>query len=187
MEGKTATVDTIYPVGSIYITTSNVNPSELFPGTEWERYSEGRTIVGHDGTNYVTNDMSKGSGGISTVTLSDSNLPSHSHNLVYAKANSISGSTAITVAQMPSHSHTATVRTSIIGQGGVTNYTIDGGGQTLLNNIALIGNTGGNQGHTHTIGMTNTTATTSTCNNCNGSSFSVQNPYVVVYMWKRTK
>lgn len=37
--------ETIYPVGSIYITTSNDNPSVLFGG-RWEAYGQGKVLVG---------------------------------------------------------------------------------------------------------------------------------------------
>jgi hypothetical protein len=39
----------IYPIGSIYITTSTNNPGSYMPGTTWEQYSKGRTIVGSGG------------------------------------------------------------------------------------------------------------------------------------------
>ena len=37
--------DVIYPVGSIYITVSNVSPAILFGGT-WTRFAQGRCIFG---------------------------------------------------------------------------------------------------------------------------------------------
>ena len=35
-------------------------------------------------------------------------------------------------------------------------------------------------------GQTTTSSNTTTCTNCSGASFSVQDPYTVVYMYKRT-
>lgn len=43
----------VYPIGSIYITTNNVDPSQLFGGT-WERISEGRTLFGAGTLNGIT-------------------------------------------------------------------------------------------------------------------------------------
>ncbi len=40
-------IDLIYPIGSIYLTTSTVNPSTLFGGT-WVRWGNGRVPVGVD-------------------------------------------------------------------------------------------------------------------------------------------
>ena len=37
--------DMLYPVGSIYISVSSTNPSELFGGT-WISFGEGRTLLG---------------------------------------------------------------------------------------------------------------------------------------------
>lgn len=37
--------DEIYPVGSIYLSVNNVNPSTLFGGT-WERWGDGKCILG---------------------------------------------------------------------------------------------------------------------------------------------
>lgn len=47
--GSGASVDQIYPIGSIYISASaTVNPNEVFLGTSWERFATGRTLVGVD-------------------------------------------------------------------------------------------------------------------------------------------
>lgn len=43
----TKLLDTVYPVGSIYITTSNTSPAS-FLGGSWERYAKGRTLIGVD-------------------------------------------------------------------------------------------------------------------------------------------
>lgn len=42
-------LNSIYPVGSVYITTADGNPSTLmnWPGSTWERFSEGRTLLGY--------------------------------------------------------------------------------------------------------------------------------------------
>ena len=42
-------VNMVYPVGSIYISASaTVDPNILFTGTKWERFANGRTLVGVD-------------------------------------------------------------------------------------------------------------------------------------------
>lgn len=39
-------VDMIYPIGTVYLTMDGKDPKELFPGTKWERISEGKFLVG---------------------------------------------------------------------------------------------------------------------------------------------
>lgn len=45
IEARRTDLDSIYPVGSIYISTSSVNPAEFLGGT-WFPIGEGRTLVG---------------------------------------------------------------------------------------------------------------------------------------------
>ena len=72
----------MYPVGSIYITTNEQNPSEYIGG-EWESYGEGRTIVGA-GTGTDENNVKKvfevnQTGGEYQHTLTVNEMPSHNH------------------------------------------------------------------------------------------------------------
>ena len=71
-----------YPIGSIYITTNEQNPSEYIGG-EWESYGEGRTIVGA-GTGTDENNVKKvfevnQTGGEYQHTLTVNEMPSHNH------------------------------------------------------------------------------------------------------------
>ena len=78
-------IDKIYPVGSIYISTSIASTSDVakkFGGT-WESYGSGRTIIGA-GTGVDSNNLSKNfkvneTGGEYTHTLSINEMPSHTH------------------------------------------------------------------------------------------------------------
>lgn len=54
-------IDMIYPIGSIYMTTSTVSPAVLFGGT-WERI-KGRCIVGVDENDTDFGTVSKTGGG----------------------------------------------------------------------------------------------------------------------------
>lgn len=76
---KELTFDDVYPVGSIYLSVNNVNPSTLFGGT-WEQIKD-KFLLGAGDT------YSSGStGGESTHTLTINEMPSHSHkyNLAYS-------------------------------------------------------------------------------------------------------
>ena len=71
--------DKTYPVGSIYISTSGTNPSTIYGGT-WERYGQGKTLVGLNEGEPEFNTINK-TGGEKTHTLTINEMPSHNHNL----------------------------------------------------------------------------------------------------------
>ena len=191
---KKEIIDTIYPVGSIYISTTDSTVEAVvarFGGT-WEKYSSGRTLVGDDGTNYITNNSTKGSGGSKTVTLSTTNLPNHTHT---------TPSTSLTnglAAEGGAHYHTTRM---FLDQSGFSyeipagySYYLSASGTMKFNsstsilnanqwNIGYTNNTGA---HTHTVTGTIPSMTTNSCTNCTSTPINVQDPYTVVYMYKRT-
>lgn len=67
-----------YPIGTIYISSDATDPSELFGGT-WEKYGQGRTLIG-EGTSDKTFTAGE-TGGESVHTLTVEEMPSHSHNI----------------------------------------------------------------------------------------------------------
>lgn len=69
----------IFPVGSIYISVTNTNPSSFLGGT-WVAFGQGRTLVGVDTSQSEFNTVQK-TGGAKTVTLTTSQIPSHTHSL----------------------------------------------------------------------------------------------------------
>ena len=204
-------IDNIYPVGSIYISVNSTNPRNLFGGT-WEAVG-GRFLIGVDNT-YTAGST----GGAATVA--------HTHPQVAvttgasSAANSggpstnTSGSTAITVAQMPSHGHPVYVWDNAGTKG--TAYYYNGATKTnasagrLYNDNASVwqsaaftcatsgagdisGSTtliGGGSGHTHTLSShTHTIAHTHSISaTTTGAASNTNNmpPYLAVYMWKRT-
>lgn len=206
----------IYPVGSIYISVSNTNPSTLFGGT-WVEFGTGRTLVGYKSSDADFDAVGE-TGGDKIRTLAVDNLPSHSHK--YDKYNSSSEGHTLTKANLPSHSHkvygisvSSTVgsaefntqpdgnavvykhdtKTSIWSthtdddRTVVTGYTCIkiGASHTLDNGTTAMEPTthdGGGGAHSHQIQGT----TTNTGNTGNGTAFDTQDPYVVVYMWRRT-
>ena len=118
-----------HPVNSIYISVSSTNPASLFGGT-WVSFGAGRVLVGLDSGDSDFN-QSQETGGAKTHTL--------------------------TVAQMPSHTHSFT---AMQDTGNSVNRS--GGGDLGFPTSRTTSSTGGNQAH----------------NNLQ--------PYIVVYMWKRT-
>lgn len=89
----------MYPVGSVYITYNNVNPGTFLGGT-WERFGQGRTLVGEGTGNDGSTSMSftaNSTGGEYKHKLTIDEIPPHSHKyyspIVQRVAASSSGST----------------------------------------------------------------------------------------------
>lgn len=74
-----AAFDSMHPVGSIYMSVNNVNPSTLFGGT-WVEWGAGRVPVGVD-TTQTEFDTVEETGGAKEVTLTaaQSGVPAHNH------------------------------------------------------------------------------------------------------------
>lgn len=143
---KTQMQDVFYPVGTYYGNdTDPTNPATLFGFGTWVRV-EGRALMGCDGTGAGTFGTPGAQGGVLT----------HTHT---------AQGTAITIAQMPNHSHSLTVTGQSGLEGNGNDYTSDGGNTFTLTTSSQ----GGNQTHTHTI-----------------QSASSLPPYRVAYLWRRT-
>lgn len=69
----------LYPVGSIYMSVNNTNPSTFFGGT-WEAWGAGKVPVGVDANDTDFNAVEK-TGGEKTHILTESEMPKHSHGL----------------------------------------------------------------------------------------------------------
>lgn len=69
-------VNTIYPIGSIYISTAAANPADLFTGTQWEAIQDRFLLA--DGTVYTAG----ATGGTAAVTLTIQQMPQHTHNFI---------------------------------------------------------------------------------------------------------
>lgn len=76
----------IYPVGSIYLSTSTINPSTYFGGT-WEQVAKEKYLIGYNASNtwFDKPGTSAGSNGKSggwnadNHTLTINEIPSHNH------------------------------------------------------------------------------------------------------------
>ena len=180
----------IYPIDSIYISTSSTSPATLFGGT-WESFGQGRTLVGM-GSNGTTNyDTVEKTGGSETKTIAVGNLPAHTHG-VNINTNSTNHSHGtINTTSTGAHTHSISVKTN-----GNVNFTgtcsADRG--TMMTVPCTWG--GGlkadsSGAHTHQITINNSGGHTHNVNGNTGSTGSgtalnTQDPYITVYMWKRT-
>lgn len=107
----------------------------------------------------------------------------HSQGSTGGPSNNTSGSTAITIDQIPPHDHEFPDRMMVWDAGAY-------GSDAMQDNVwdstiqfkpwgSRIGKTGGGKGHTHTL-------SSHTHTNPNTNSASSLDPYITVYFWKRT-
>ena len=191
-DGKNVT-DTIYPVGSLYWSSKSTNPSTLFGGT-WVQIKDRFVLA--CGDTYKTVGAT---GGASSVTLSVSNMPSHTHGFrPSGKISSTRGGTDNKTAGMSGNA-TGLFSIGLSGSAVRNNWCVT----NVSGNVSRskTGNTfgtadnfaaGGTQydtvnidvSHTHTAYFTGDEGTTSS--NGSGSAFNILPPYVVKYCWERT-
>lgn len=74
MGSDSGSLNSVYPVGSIYLSINSTNPSTLFGGT-WEQLKD-RFLLGA-GSIYTAGST----GGAATHTLTVNEMPSHTHTL----------------------------------------------------------------------------------------------------------
>ncbi len=160
--------DLVYPVGSIYLTVNNSNPSSLFGGS-WERI-QGRFLLGAD-EYYQTGTM----GGFYSVTSGE---PSNNET---GAANGNTGSTTLTIDQIPGHDHRSRGSTFIEGGSGAGSVATMNfaAGNYKRHHYETTLETGGGQGHTHTLNSHTHTL------NSHTHTVSVMPPYLAVSIWKR--
>ena len=159
-----AALSALYPVGAIYINaTSSTNPATSLGFGTWTAFGAGRVMVGFDSGNALF-DTAEETGG-----AADATLPTHSHTtgtLAVSTTTTLSGNIGIKAAA--SSNGTSGVFTAT-GDG--VNY--DGGGFYGVNQISM------NANHNHTLSGSTATDGTS------GTNANYQ-PYITVYMFKRT-
>ncbi|MDD7755878.1 MAG: hypothetical protein PUJ51_15415 [Clostridiales bacterium] len=85
---KNTVLDRYFPIGSIYISTYNINPSESLGGV-WEQIKDKFLLASGD-TYHIGN-----TGGEATHTLTVNEIPSHNHRQTVTASRSGSGSTYV--------------------------------------------------------------------------------------------
>lgn len=153
----------LYPVGSIYMSVNATNPSAYFGGT-WVAWGAGRVPVGINTSDGNFNTVEK-TGGAAAVTLSASQIPSHTH----AKG-------TLATASAGAHTHNLQNQKAPWGTNASNRVLVDAtSGYTAVTNKA----TTSAGAHSHTV--SGSTAATG-----GGGSHNNLQPYIVCYMWKRT-
>jgi hypothetical protein len=143
-------LDSIYPIGSIYTNaTDGTNPGTLLGFGTWVSFGAGRVPVGIDssGSPDTDFDTAEETGGAKTHTLTEAEMPSHSHLTVGDRTTNSTPTSVNSIAFTSNQSS------------GNNDYTLFGGG-------------------TQNRGITNSKGSSEAHNNLQ--------PYIVVYMWKRT-
>jgi hypothetical protein len=164
----------LYPVGSIYTNSSvATNPATLLGFGTWTAFSAGRVMVGLDSGNSLFNSAEETGGSYDAIVVS------HTHT---GTTGTESANHTHTVTSTDSgHTHTET-STGSTGADGADSFTAGGFvniSATTSTGYANITSTAGTQSanHTHTF-TTNSTGSSETNANIQ--------PYITVYMWKRT-
>jgi len=175
--------DFIYPVGHIYFSAVAANPADLFGVGVWERYAQGRAIVGVDESDAdfaaagtvagakaapITNDQLPAK----TITLPEATITTdsggtHSHKLYVAWSGGNLGA--------PDAFDKTSQSVAIAGEQDATNLVVlnNGMGMQLVEN-------GG--AHTHTAKVPSVTTEPLG----SGAARSNLQPSVAVYAWRRT-
>ena len=182
-----AVIDRVYPVGSIYTSYDNsTDPKELFGRGEWVRLPEGRVLIGA-GTGYSAGST----GGEASYKLTVHNLPEHTHS--------------VSVSTSGIHSHgrgdmyiSGSYQSARFGR---QDWLWSEGAFGIFPSNQTSGKKGGygnaptyrfvasdgwrgtwsswSGGHGHTVTMSN--------RGDGSQSVSLMQPYLAVYMWRRTK
>lgn len=119
-----------YPIGSIFETTTYSTVAQVSNalGGTWEVYGSGKTLVGVDSSDSDFNTVNK-TGGSKTTTLTVANLPSHTHSIP-----ALTGTTD----SNGSHSHNIPKLTGIAETAGAHTHTR--GTMDIIGSISSLGN-----------------------------------------------
>ena len=137
-----------FPVGSVFISVVSTNPGTLLGYGTWSAFGAGRVLVGID-AGQTEFDTVEETGGAKTHTLTEAEMPSHTH-IQDAHSHVENNNSATTGGLAGWAARDTSTNTSV-----ATGYS-------TANTTATNQNTGGDGAH----------------NNLQ--------PYIVVYMWKRT-
>lgn len=170
---KDALFSTIYPVGSIYITTDkDFDPGDAFGGT-WSRIAKGKALVGVNETSSIDNMKDYIPAGFG---YADTTLPTHSHT---GYSGYYTGTVNTTTTGSHAHSGTYSLRADDDKKetvGGALHYAYSGYNRTGPITVNANGN------HYHSVTIPNHRHTIST----EGVAATNKNyqPSVAVYIWR---
>jgi hypothetical protein len=152
---KSLLLDAVYPIGSLYWSRNETDPSMLFGGT-WKRIKNKFILAaGDEGTTYAVGKT----GGAATVTLKVSEMPGHNHT--------------ITVNNGGAHYHKVGIEEASKSTTGGT-WSVVRPYDKTVNTASWVSNS--ESEHTHTASAANTGG---------GAAHENMPPYVAFYCWER--
>ena len=167
--------DAIYPVGSVYLSVNDVNPSALFGGT-WESISGYYLYAGSENNYGGSLSTGAASGNTGSTVLNINNLPSHTHSIP-----ALSG----TAKSAGGHSHKLGMVSGSVSSGnsyarpkdvsevtarGYTSTTVGAHTHNVTTTAATSGATGSATGHVHTL---------------NNHTHTINPPFYSLFVFKR--
>ena len=166
-------IDGVYPVGAIYQSFDNTSPATLFPGTEWVSLPNKLLLP------VATNQQSGQSVGNTSNVLTKT--PSG-----YVSLSGAVGGHALTIAEMPSHSHAIPYLSWVTDSEptagsfkvayGDSSYR---GDNTIDTKTRKIDPVGGGTTHTHPLSLSGTFTGVAV-------SIDIRQQYITMYAWRRT-
>ncbi len=163
---KTALLNFCYPIGSLYWSSKDTDPSELFGGT-WIQIKD--RFIWAKGDEDTVDDT----GGSKTVQLTVENLPAHNHTFSGTTGNVTGTSSTWT------HSHgMQCYYGNAYSDASVWSYRFAESSNAEHNYVGVKYVDSVNLQHTHTFNGT-------TGSIGNGTEFPIMPPYVVKYCWER--
>ena len=188
---KMDVLDLAWPVGSVFISVVSTNPNTLLGGGTWVAFGTGRVLVGIDSAD-ADFDTVEETGGAKTVaavgtvsqpTFTGSELATHIHNADGTLATDTSATHTHDAGTYNSGTPSASDGMTAGGTGvaslGHTHQVVSGvSGSAGNHSHDVTGNTSATSGGTPSGTVSQPTFT--------GTPTSVVQPYIAVYMWKRT-
>lgn len=165
-EGPAGSVSAAWPVGSVFTSVVSTNPATLLGFGTWVAFAAGRVLVGIDAGD-PDFDTARETRGSKTHTLTESEIPSHTHTQ-NAHGHNVTDT-----------GHTHLTQRYPTATGSSSGFTIDTSmSGTLADNTLPT--------KTATAGVTVQNATAVNQNTGGGAAHNNVQPSIVVYFWERT-
>lgn len=152
----------VWPIGAVFISVVSTNPATLLGFGTWSAFAAGRVLVGLDSGD-TDFDTVEETGGAKTHTLTEAQIPAHTHI-------------------QDSHNHTQNAHShQILRERSATT----GGATTQIARTADASSTVDTGVNTENSTATNQATTATNQNTGGGEAHNNMPPYLVCYIWKR--